>query len=62
MKTIEITVSPKGASKVETKGFAGSNCQSASAAFEAALGAKSSETLTPEFYADPDTNKIEATY
>ena len=39
MKTIEITVSPKGETKVETKGFLGSDCQAATRSIEAALGA-----------------------
>ena len=50
MKTIEITVSPKGETKVETKGFSGSDCQAATRSIEAALGARESESLTNEFY------------
>jgi hypothetical protein len=50
LKTIEITIAPNGESKVETKGFAGSECREASQFLEAALGAKRSETLTTEFY------------
>lgn len=61
MKTIEIIVSPKGETKLETKGFNGSGCQDASRAFEAALGAKTSDTVTSEFYADPEVNTIETT-
>jgi len=61
-KIIEIIVSPKGETKLETKGFAGSGCQEASRAFEQALGMKTGEQLTPEYYAEPDTNKIEATH
>lgn len=53
-KIIEIIVSPKGESKIETKGFAGSGCQSASAAFEAALGAKTNEELTSEYYTETE--------
>jgi hypothetical protein len=60
-KTIEIIISPKGETKLETKGFAGSNCQEASRAFEQALGAKTSEQLTSEYYAEPNTNHIETT-
>jgi hypothetical protein len=60
-KTIEIIISPKGETKLETKGFTGSNCQEASRAFEQALGAKTSEQLTPEYYAEPNTNHIETT-
>lgn len=53
-KIIEIIVSPKGETKLETKGFAGSGCQSASAAFEAALGAKTSEQMTSEYYTEAE--------
>lgn len=61
-KTIEITISPKGETKLETKGFAGSGCQDASRAFEQALGVSSDEQLTSEYYAEPDTNKIDVTH
>lgn len=60
-KTIEIIISPKGETKLETKGFAGSNCQEATRAFEQALGAKTGETLTSEYYETPNTNQNEAT-
>ena len=50
MKTIEITVDPKGQSRVETKGFTGGECREASRFVEQALGAKLAETLTPEFH------------
>jgi len=50
MKTIEITVSPKGETKVETKGFSGSDCQAATRSIELALSARESESLTSEFY------------
>jgi hypothetical protein len=48
---IEVTVSPTGETKVETKGFTGASCQQATRALEAALGVRTSETLTAEFYA-----------
>ena len=50
MKTIEITVSPAGETKVETKGFVGNDCQSASRSLILALGVRESETLKSEFY------------
>ena len=50
MKTIEITVDPKGQSKVETKGFTGGECREASRFLEQALGTRSAETLTAEFH------------
>ena len=50
MKTIEITVSPSGEAKVETRGFTGSECREASRFVEQALGRKTAETLTAEFH------------
>ena len=50
MKTIEINVSPTGETKVETKGFTGAECQQASKFLESALGARTGEKLTGEFY------------
>ena len=48
---IEITVTPVGETSVETKGFAGSTCKTASEPYEDALGAKAAERLTPEYHA-----------
>jgi Protein of unknown function (DUF2997) len=50
LKTIEITVDPKGQTKVETRGFAGGECREASRFVEQTLGTRSAETLTAEFY------------
>jgi hypothetical protein len=50
LKTIEITVSPRGETKVETKGFTGGACREASRFIEQALGTRTAETLTTEFY------------
>ena len=50
MKIIEIIVSPGGETRVETKGFAGAECRDASRILEAALGQRTSETLTAEFH------------
>jgi len=50
VKTIEITVSAKGETKVETKGFTGNDCQAATRSLELALGARQSESLKSEFY------------
>lgn len=49
-KTIEITVSPEGATSIKTSGFTGSSCRDATRDFERALGMSSRETLLPEFY------------
>ena len=51
MRTIEITVAPDGSTRVETKGFAGASCRQASAFVEQALGQRTDEQLTSEFYA-----------
>ncbi len=50
MKIIEVTVSPKGETKIETKGFAGGECWQASRFMEEALGVRESEKLTAEIY------------
>ena len=59
MKIIEILVSPKGETTVQTKGFTGSNCQEASKLIEQALGTKASEQMTPEFYALQREQRVE---
>ena len=50
MKIIEITVDAKGQSKVETRGFTGGECREASKFIEQALGQRTDEKLTAEFY------------
>jgi hypothetical protein len=50
LKTIEITVSPQGDTRVETKGFTGDSCREASRFVEEALGRPTSERLTAAFY------------
>ena len=56
-KTIEITIGPKGETKVETKGFAGSECRDASRFVEQALGQRTAEQLTGEFYQGQQTSQ-----
>ena len=51
MKTIEILVSPQGETRAETKGFQGAACREASQFLELALGRRTSEELTGEFFA-----------
>ena len=55
MKTIEITVGPKGETSIQTKGFAGAECREASRFLEQALGKCAAETLTAEFHQDQST-------
>ncbi|WP_435011918.1 DUF2997 domain-containing protein (plasmid) [Tundrisphaera lichenicola] len=50
MKTIEITVDPKGQTKVETRGFSVGECREASRFVEQALGTRTAEVLTAEFH------------
>jgi hypothetical protein len=57
MKTIEIIVDPKGATKVETKGFTGGECREASRFVEQALGARTAETLTAAYYISEETDQ-----
>ena len=49
-KTIEIIISPTGQSRVETKGFAGSECRDASRFIEQAIGQQTNEILKAEFH------------
>lgn len=49
-KTIEVIISPNGQTKLETKGFAGSECRDASKCLEAALGRTNEERLTAEYH------------
>ncbi len=55
MKLIEILVSPTGQTKVETKGFVGAECKTASQFLEVALGQCTSEQLTAAFYETQST-------
>ena len=45
---IEMTFTKEGEVKIETTGFSGKACQSASLPYEQALGVKQSETMTAE--------------
>jgi hypothetical protein len=50
-RIIEVVVSPKGETTLQTKGFAGGECRQASKFLEDALGLASHERKTAEFYA-----------
>ena len=59
--TIEIIVAPNGRSQVQTKGFTDSSCRQASGFSEQALGQRTSEQRTAEFYqqvSQPQTHKL----
>ena len=49
-QTIEIIIAPDGQSRLETQGFSGSDCRTASRFLEQALGKATSEQLKPEFH------------
>jgi hypothetical protein len=57
VKVIEITVSPKGETRVETRGFSGGECREASRFVEQALGQRTAETMTAEFYQTQQTEQ-----
>jgi len=56
-QTIEVTVSPTGETKIETKGFTGGTCRDASKTLEAALGVRDTEQLTSEFHVGTETQQ-----
>ena len=56
-KTIEITVSPEGATSIKTSGFTGSSCKDATRELERALGVSGRESLLPEFYGQTITGE-----
>ena len=58
---IEIIVKSDGQTHIQTKGFTGSSCRLASGFIEQALGQRTSEQLTAEFYqqlSQPQTHKL----
>jgi hypothetical protein len=57
LKTIEITVDPRGRTKVETHGFTGGSCREATRFIEEALGQRTAEQLTPAFYASQEARQ-----
>ena len=57
IKTIEITVTPEGATSIKTSGFTGSSCRDATRDLERALGLAGKESLLPEYYAKTNTGE-----
>ncbi len=49
-RLIEVLISPKGETTIQTKGYVGADCQQASKSLEQALGQVTSEQKTAEFY------------
>lgn len=58
MKRIEVTISPKGETKIEAFGYVGDSCRAATKQLESSLGTCSSKSLKPEFYQSTES-KIE---
>jgi len=56
-KTIEITVSPEGATSIKTQGFQGGSCRDATRDFERALGVAGTEHLLPEYFQRGNTGE-----
>lgn len=56
-KIIEIIVTPDGQTRVETKGFTGSECRAVSRFIEQALGQQTSEVLKAEFHQTASTQQ-----
>ena len=49
-KVIEIVVNRRGEATVQTRGFTGGECREASKFIEQALGQRTGEKMTAEFY------------
>ena len=49
-RIIELLISPKGETTLQTKGYAGADCQQASKWLEQALGVATNDRKTAEFY------------
>jgi len=49
-RMIEVTVSPRGETSIQTRGYAGGDCLQASRFLEQALGVPLAEAKTAEFY------------
>ena len=60
MKIIEMIVSPKGETKIETKGFTGNECQEASRFLETALGKATSDRTTAEYHQQANQTNVNA--
>jgi hypothetical protein len=57
LRTIEINVDRQGRTKVETKGFTGVSCREASRFVQEALGQKTADHLTPEYFQTQDVRQ-----
>ena len=58
-QVIEIIIAHDGQTKLETKGFAGQSCRSASQFLEEALGCRVGEVLMAEFHRAQATSNVD---
>ena len=56
-RIIEVIVASNGETRIETKGFAGSECREASRFIETALGKAVNEQMTAEFHQQQQTEQ-----
>ena len=56
-RVIEVVVSSKGETTVQTKGYAGADCLQASKFLEQALGVSSTDRRTGEYYLSTPTEQ-----
>ena len=56
-RIIEVTVSPKGETTLQTKGYAGGECLQASKFLEQALGVITADHKTGEYYQTASTEQ-----
>ena len=56
-RVIEVVVSPKGETTLQTQGFTGADCLQASKFLEQALGLVASDRKTAEFYQTQSTQQ-----
>ena len=56
-RIIEVTISPRGVTTVQTKGYTGGDCLQASKFLEQALGVSTSDHKTAEFYQGQQTEQ-----
>jgi hypothetical protein len=50
MKQIDVIIDAQGNPSIQTSGFSGDECVKETAALERALGAKTKDVKTPEYY------------
>jgi hypothetical protein len=56
-RIIELTISPTGETTIQTKGYTGSDCLQASKFLEQALGVKTADQKTAEYFAHVSTEQ-----